>query len=157
PNSRDLAKVSKSTISAINSARYGVHLFRSTGRTIEALVEQATKDRLRFGKHWLNVARLSLKLSPPQYRLSIGRAYYSMYHCARALAFFYHAGDDHEAHSELPRHLPKNFTDRANWENALKDARLLRNEADYEPYPVADSDFEVRAKDLVTRAAKFHA
>ena len=64
-----------------------------------------------------------------------------MYHSLRAATFFSYGGDDHEKHVELPLKLPHDFPDRANWENALKNARLERNKADYDPYPKREASF----------------
>lgn len=76
-------------------------------------------------------------------RSSISRSYYGMYHGARALAFLSLEGDDNEGHNELHKGLPEDFPDVEQWRNALKDARLRRNEADYDPYPVGESEFAV--------------
>lgn len=76
-----------------------------------------------------------------------------MYHAVRALVFYTTGGDDHEAHSELPGHLPKDFSNRDVWENELKNARLERNKADYDPYPKGDHAFHKAAEDVVKKAA----
>jgi hypothetical protein len=66
-----------------------------------------------------------------------------MYHAARALSFFANQGDDHEAHGDLHKGIPDDFPDVEQWRNDLKDARLRRNEADYDPYPPTDADFRL--------------
>lgn len=68
----------------------------------------------------------------------MSRYYYCLYHATRACAFIYHKGDDFEEHSVLPLNLPKDFDPGTNWQNKLKNARLLRNRADYEAYPKSD-------------------
>jgi len=93
-------------------------------------------------------ARAALGRAKPSYRTAISRAYYAMYHTCRGLVFFDTQGDDHQEHSELPKHLPADFPARATWENTIKNARLERNRADYEPYPRRDASFAVRAKDV---------
>ncbi len=75
-----------------------------------------------------------------------------MYHAMRAAAFVYHDGDDHESHSDLPLHVPPDFPNSANWQNELKNARLMRNAADYDPYPRADSFWQPRADAIKTLA-----
>jgi hypothetical protein len=46
--------------------------------------------------------------------------------------YFVHQGDDHKEHDQLYKNLPDEFLDVAVWKNELKDARLKRNETDYE-------------------------
>lgn len=75
-----------------------------------------------------------------------------MYHCLRAAAYIYHGGDDHERHSELPRHVPGDFPDRNAWANRLKVARLTRNAADYDPYPKSDIAWRGQASEIKSDA-----
>jgi hypothetical protein len=75
-----------------------------------------------------------------------------MYHAFRATVFFVHGGDDHEEHSKLPSGIPPDFPGRANWENDLKNARLDRNRADYDPYPKNDLMFKPTATQLIKKA-----
>lgn len=75
-----------------------------------------------------------------------------MYHSARTLVYFTHGGDDHEAHSTLPTKLPDDFMNGALWQNALKDARGHRNEADYDPYPSDLQSWKPTALDLSAKA-----
>ena len=85
------------------------------------------------------------------YRSCISRNYYAMYHGARAVVFGTHFGDDFEAHSALPRNLPSSLPSRVLRETELTDARLLRNQADYDSYPQSENDWEVDARQLGTR------
>lgn len=78
-----------------------------------------------------------------------------MYQAARAIVFAEVRGDDHERHNILPRNLPSNLVNAAARESELTDARLLRNQADYDVYPVSDSDWEDDARGLAVIAADF--
>jgi uncharacterized protein (UPF0332 family) len=95
-----------------------------------------------------------MQLKAPPYRSAISRYYYSMYHCFRAAAFIFHRGDNHEGHSELPKHLPTDLPSLALWRNELKIARLARNDADYDPYPRTNTPWLVKAKSIKTNANK---
>lgn len=64
-------------------------------------------------------------------------------------------GDDHEAHMELPKHLPRDFPDRDRWENEIKTARFERNRADYDPYPSTDNAFKKTASSTFATAESF--
>ena len=88
-------------------------------------------------------------------RLRITRSYYAMYHAARAVVFLVKKGDDHESHSTLPEHLPKDFPDRHAWHNELKNARFERNRADYDPYPKGERGFSGTAHATYHQADAF--
>jgi hypothetical protein len=77
-----------------------------------------------------------------------------MYHTMRAVVFFVERGDDFEEHSKLPGRTPADFPDAATWQNALKDARLSRNAADYDPYPKSDRSYKKAAEDLSERSVE---
>jgi hypothetical protein len=64
-------------------------------------------------------------------------------------------GDDHESHSDLPKHIPNDFPNRNVWENCIKTARLERNRADYDPYPKLDRAFADAAKCTLESAQEF--
>ena len=103
-----------------------------------------------------------LSSSPPQYRSAVSRYYYCMYHAMRACAFIYHKGDDFEEHRVLPLKLPKDFDPGTNWQNMLKNARLLRNRADYDAYPKSDKAWrrhaviiKIDADELLSKAKVF--
>jgi hypothetical protein len=74
-----------------------------------------------------------------------------MYQAMRAAVYIAHGGDDHEEHSKLPSHVPTDFPEQ-DWQTRLKDARLVRNDADYDPYPVANRDWAKRAKTMKNEA-----
>ncbi|WP_133890666.1 hypothetical protein [Streptomyces sp. BK208] len=78
-----------------------------------------------------------------------------MYQAARAITFADTKGDDHERHNVLPRNLPGAIENSALRETELVDARLLRNQADYDIYPIKESDWEDDARALSVTAAQF--
>jgi uncharacterized protein (UPF0332 family) len=120
--------------------------------SIHELRLRVVRDRIGLAVHCLTTAKRALKHRPVSYRLIVGRSYYAMYHAVRAVVFLSHGGDDHEAHDKLPGQFPKDFHDHANWENVLKNARLDRNRADYEPYPKRDAAFRQTAFDTCRAA-----
>lgn len=105
-------------------------------------------EHLRAGDHLLN---------DEQYRTAIGRYYYAMYHAARGVTFGIHGGDDFEKHSTLPRHLSATLDPQGSLALALTDARLLRNEADYDAYPNHDPAWRSDAVSLSAVATSFVA
>lgn len=152
PSDRRLLRVGESTERELKGFREGVYLESASGRTIDDLLAQTCADRLRLAKRFLAEGDRAMKSRPPMRRAAIGRYYYAMYHAFRAVVFFRTPGDDHEQHSELPAWVPADFPDADRWKNELKDARLRRNEADYDPYPAADIDFHAAASRLRTEA-----
>jgi uncharacterized protein (UPF0332 family) len=88
-------------------------------------------------------------------RAAISRYYYAMYNAARAITFCFHQGDDHQSHSDLPDHLPANLPNIAARRNELLDARLARNQADYDPFPDADHLWLPDAQQFSTIAPAF--
>jgi uncharacterized protein (UPF0332 family) len=71
----------------------------------------------------------------------VSRAYYAIYHSARAVSFLTHPGDDYEHHDKVASGLPSDLPNVEVWRNKIKDARLKRNEADYEPFLSSDPTF----------------
>jgi uncharacterized protein (UPF0332 family) len=153
----ELAKLTKENKSTINSLKRGANIEKRTGHAIDSLIELATRDRMRLAERILKSAIYSSKAKIPANRLTIARAYYAMYHAARAMVFFRENGDDFEEHRELPNHLPKDFPAVATWQNDLKTARLERNRADYDPYPVGDAAFAATATASLQSAKRFVA
>lgn len=147
---QDALFVSESQKRKLSEFRAGVCLEDRTGYTVDEIVGRVTLDRIRFGVRLLNSAQRLLLLRPPEYRQTTSRGYYAMYHIVRAVVFFVVGGDDHEKHSALPDHIPSDFPNHALWQNKLKNARLERNRADYEPYPIYDKSFETAARTVVS-------
>ncbi|MGA5764432.1 hypothetical protein [Nonomuraea bangladeshensis] len=116
-------------------------------------IRQAISDRLVFAGEHLRVGdKLLFDL---QFRTAISRHYYAMYHSARAIVFATHGGDDYQQHSKLPRNLPADMADAPLRQVQLTNARLLRNEADYDLYPASQSSWEADSRELATIAADF--
>lgn len=147
-----LLRVSKSTKDEINGFKAGVHLEKVSGRTIDDLHAQACADRLKLAQEFADYADRLMRSRPSMRRMAVGRYYYAMYHAMRAVVYFRTPGDDHEQHSDLPRWTPADFPDADFWKNELKDARLRRNEADYDPYPADDAEFSGVANHLKAQA-----
>ena len=148
----ELQYVSKGTKSRLNTLAFGLALAKKTDYSISALRSKAVKDRLELARLILKSTEASLTLPAPSFRTAVSRAYYAMYHTARALVYFKHGGDDHQDHSKLPANLPDDFPSASRWENQLKQARYERNRADYDPYPKSDRRFESAAHDLIQSA-----
>lgn len=128
----------------------GCSIESALGRTIDDLIDQGAADRLLLGEQLLHAGEKLLRTRPPMYRAAVGRFYYAMYHSLRAVVYYDTKGDDYEGHSELPKHIPASYPNCASVTNDLKDARLMRNEADYDPYPSSDAAFKDAAKALQT-------
>ena len=137
----DLKFLSELPASRIKDFKAGRSLAERTRYDIDDLVAKVAIDRLALAAALHREARAALQRKPPSYRNAVSRAYYAMYQTFRGIVFFRTSGDDHEKHSELPHHIPGDFPARPYWENALKDARLERNRADYEPYPRGEYAF----------------
>jgi uncharacterized protein (UPF0332 family) len=151
----DLLLISKGDAKTINHFRLGARLFQLSGIDIDQLSEGACRDRFRFAQETLRCARWALVSTKPQYRVALARSYYAMYHAARSVVFIAQGGDDYEAHTELPKHLPKDLPSRDQWENELKTARYERNRADYDPYPKSDTAFRATAEATLRTAETF--
>lgn len=139
----------------IKNYKLGVSLTKRSRTSINSLINRACNDRLKLADVFFIDATRTIKMNPPMYRSSVSRSYYAMYHAARAVAFMYYQGDDHEAHNKLPTKIPDNFPDFRIWQNLIKTARLDRNKADYEPYPAEDLTYKVVAEKQLVEAKKF--
>jgi uncharacterized protein (UPF0332 family) len=117
------------------------------------LVQQAVSDRLMLAGEHLRAGDQLLLAT--QYRSAISRHYYAMYQAARAIVFAENRGDDYERHSILPRNLPTSMKGAAIRENKLVNARLLRNQADYDVYPMSPGHWESDARTLAITAGEF--
>lgn len=150
-----LRDITTSQKNKIGQLRYGVKVESATNKPIDELVRQATKDRLRLAEQVRRDARLLLNLNPIAARSSISRSYYAMYHASRSLLFFMYEGDDHQEHKDFFKYLPKDFPNAQFWENELKQARLERNTADYDPYPLDQKEFAPNARTRLSQANKY--
>jgi len=151
-----LLRVAEATKAEIDRWGEGVSLQADTGHTIEELRHRATADRFALAVRFYQRGRDLALSTPPSNRDAISRLYYSMYHCWRALIFFSHGGDDFQSHSNLQKKEPPAFPNAPIWRNRLNNARLRRNEADYEAYPKSDpplaaiaTSLELEAQELI--------
>ncbi|WP_446900638.1 HEPN domain-containing protein [Burkholderia sp. YIM B11467] len=137
----ELLLISKAKIEKLRNFADGVSLSRRARSSIERLRARVAKDRLVLAKSKLRDATQAANSTPALWRTAVSRAYYAMYHAARAATYLSYGGDDHEEHSALPGKLPADFPDFEQWRNKLKNARYERNRADYDPYPVDEGEF----------------
>ena len=149
---KELLLVSKSNQDALKGFALGVHLASRSGRSINELQVRVAQDRIKLAGLHLRQAATASRSTPPRHRTTVSRAYYAMYHAARAASYISIGGDDHEQHSVLATKLPGDFPDCNEWKNRLKTARLERNRADYDPYPAGDGDFSGSAGEIMKHA-----
>jgi uncharacterized protein (UPF0332 family) len=142
--SKRLLRVAKADAALIRSWGEGISLANDSGLTVPDLLLKAAIARYRLAAAHRSHALKLMGLNPPSFRAAVSRFYYSMYTGMRAAAFVYYKGDDHNSHSALPTKIPDDFP-AANWQTRLKDARLARNMADYDPYPFADTAWRSEA------------
>jgi len=141
-------EVAKAKKADLDSWRRGVSIERRAGAAIEDLSKKACQFRLRLAKEFFRAAQIQITQTKPNYRIVIGRGYYSMYHNVRALVYFSHGGDDFEAHSTVAKEIPEDFPDKADWQNKFRIARLERNRADYDPFPLANKSYKASAENV---------
>jgi uncharacterized protein (UPF0332 family) len=141
-----LVRVSKSRKEVVDNWAEGVSLQNDSGRTITELLRIVSVDRWCLAFEHRRQASHLLKV--PMYRSVISRYYYVMYHAMRACTYMSHGGDDHEKHLDLPKNIPADFDPTVNWQNKLKDARELRNDSDYNPYPKSNLAWRTAAVTL---------
>ncbi|SRR6266404_4268270 len=145
PNER-LLRVTQAKKAIVDIWKEGVLLESSSTQSVSQLVMLAATDRLKLAlNHRRNANR---HLSVPLYRSAVSRYYYAMYHALRACVYLSHGGDDHQGHTELPQHIPDDFAPGQDWQTKMKNARVTRNRADYDPYPKADTAFRSDALSL---------
>lgn len=147
-----LREISKSHKHRIDAMRWGASIVAQSGHSIDAVVGKICRHRVQLAEYFLRTAKEAMGPTHERCRLCVSRSYYAMYHAVRAVVFFTYGGDDNEEHSKLPNHIPSDFPSPAHWQNALKDARFKRNEADYDPYPLTDSMFKKDAYAQLTLA-----
>lgn len=151
-DAKDLLYVSKLKKKQIELLKAGADLERRTGYAVDGLLSKAAVDRFRFALELLSAAKSAATGPTASFRSATSRAYYAMYHAFRATAFCAHGGDDHEEHTKLPGGIPHDFPSKDLWMNDLKNARLERNRADYDPYPKSDATFRPTADQLIQKA-----
>lgn len=146
---RGFANSSKAQIEALRTplSRHAAQM------PVDEMMASVTRARLELSSRHMQIADLLLRSG--ELRGAIGRYYYAMYHAARAVVFACEEGDDFESHGNVPAHMPQDFPERVARVQVLTDARLLRNEADYDPFPLADAKWESDARRLVADAAEF--
>ena len=153
-----LLRVSKLTSRDLALVREGPSLEVALTRPLADIVDQVVSDRLHLAEQFLDMADRMSRSRSDLARPAIARYYYAMYHAMRAVSYSALPGDDHESHSTLfQKGVPSDYPDAATARNALKDARLLRNEADYDPYPQNTSYFRQQMKQLSPIAVAFVA
>lgn len=138
--------------SQIKSWRTGVQFAAELGLTVDQLCVLATIERWKQSRTIRLDGNRCIHLRPPRYRIAVNRFYYSMYHAFRSVAYHYYDGDDHQEHRDLPTKLPSDFPDADKWKNRLKNARELRNQADYTPFPKSDAAWKRNALELAIHA-----
>ena len=151
----ELLHFSKSEQLTLENYNSGVIFARRARKTIKKIQVQVAKDRLTLAKFHLKDAVAISKSVPTMNRAAVSRAYYALYHSARAASYISLGGDDYEQHTKLPTKFPDDFPNVAHWKNTLKDARLERNRADYDPYPKGDLAFAQSALSFISEARKF--
>jgi uncharacterized protein (UPF0332 family) len=137
----ELLLLSKSDQEKLKNFEDGAQLVKRSRVSIKRLQVRVANDRLKLARLQLRDAEAASKMAPQLARTAVSRAYYAMYHAARAATYLSFGGDDHEKHSILPTKLPADFPNSDVWKNKLKNARLERNRADYDPYPLGDMSF----------------
>lgn len=152
---QELQTLAKFKASHLDLLKNGVRIHRACGSEIADLILLVGAERIRLSKEFLSVSEKLCRMRPPSYRNSISRSYYAMYHAARGVAYVYKSGDDFENHNLLHNGIPNEFPNAEQWKNDLKDARLKRNEADYDPYPASELDFEQACKNQLSIARNF--
>lgn len=148
----DVARAPKAEI---DSWKRGVSIEAKAGESISAIFKRACVFRYRLGDEFLTAARIEIKKAKPKNRSAVGRSYYAMYHYVRAVVYLSYGGDDHEAHSNVPKKIPDDFPDRALWQNRLREARLERNRADYDPFPLSNLSYKASAAKIFGYAVGF--
>lgn len=157
PEEERLQRLSKMAAREITLLKEGVSIEAALKRTIDDAMDRAIADRLSLADSFLVMAERLRRSRSDLARAAVARYYYAMYHAFRAVAYQATRGDDHQEHRKLPDKIPDDFPDKANASNALKDARLVRNEADYDPYPVSSSYFTEYAKAVAPTAVDYLA
>lgn len=151
-----LQRVSKAPSRTLELWKEGVTIEAALSRPLDDVMAQTVADRLDLADDFIAMAERLMRSRFDMSRPAIARYYYAMYHSMRAASFQSLGGDDHEQHTVLSQKgVPNDYPNPSLASNELKNARLLRNEADYEQYPKASSYFKAAAKDLRPVALAF--
>lgn len=156
PAHLDIIYISKLKASQIDCANRTEHIRDTHGHKLQQMVLAAASRRHELATLFLSEATRLMNATPPMYRLAISRLYYSMYHNIRSCVFIAHSGDDHEEHSKLPTKEIDGFDDTIDWKTMLKEARLSRNNADYDIHPIDDTQFKASAEQLASHASQIN-
>jgi len=140
-----LLRISQAKKSDVSSWMEGVSIEQASGETVSKVILSVAADRWGLGFEQRRQANKLMTTRPPLYRNAVSRYYYAMYHAMRACCYVSHGGDDHQDHRELPQHIPGDFAPAEDWQSKLKNARTVRNQADYDPYPKSDRAFRTYA------------
>ncbi|MDQ4501303.1 hypothetical protein [Sinomonas sp. ASV322] len=136
----------------------GASMVADLSMSIADARSKISADRILLAEQFIAMADRMARSRADMSRAAIARYYYAMYHSMRAVAFFHFNGDDFEAHATLhQKGIPKDYPNASAAANSLRDARLLRNEADYDPYPQMDAYFRDAAKRISQTARDFVA
>lgn len=150
----ELLKVAKSKQSVILNLHLGAFLASTSGESLSDLQCRAVVARWQYADSVKSQGDSILGSTSPFYRLAVNRFYYAMYHFMRSVVFHDYGGDDFQEHSELPKKIPADFPERDEWQSNLKTARLARNNADYDPLPLAEVNWQLMANELQAQAKK---
>lgn len=151
----NLLRFSKSTISNINFVKEWEATLRTTHATVDNVISIITVERMSLARQFLETARHQKRRRPPALRESISKSYYALYHSLRAVVFVEEGGDDYNAHSELPKRIPTGFPSRDIWKSKITEARIARNQADYDCLGISESDLRSMAEDTLRDAELF--
>lgn len=152
---QELLRLQKFSKNQINLLQNGVRLVGISGKQIDDLLRDASEARFRLAKRFLRSSKHLAGHKPVLHRDVVSRSYYAVYHAARAVAFLTQPGDDYEHHDKVANGLPNDLPDVELWRNKIKDARLKRNEADYEPFMNCDPTFRVASAETMKIATEF--
>lgn len=151
-----LLRLSRLSIAELQRLAEGVSLRDTFQREITELIDQAAADRLKLADRFLTMGDALMRSRQRLWRAATARYYYAMYHSMRAVALQHHRGDDFQSHTLLhEKGVPKDFPNQLVRINELKDARVRRNEADYDPYPSSETYFRTSARNLAAVAPAF--
>jgi hypothetical protein len=152
---KELLLIQKFKKNQINLLENGVRLVGVAGKPIEDLLREVSSARFKLAKRFLRSSTYLMSHKPVLHRDVVSRAYYAIYHSARAVSFLTHPGDDYEPHDKVASGLPGDMPDVETWRNKIKDARLKRNEADYEPFMSSDPTFRIASHATNELAVEF--